>query len=123
MGGLLDAHLRMSRGGVQAVPAAAAIAFDFVYVHRFQDGNGRIHRYLHQPRAGNGIEDHRTTVQAAWCPTSSCSAPDQRHVAAQAQAKRAKLTDAEVADAEAVMRDPFALNADTHERDERQAAR
>lgn len=28
------------------IVAAAALAFGFVYVHPFQDGNGRIHRYL-----------------------------------------------------------------------------
>jgi Fic family protein len=28
------------------VVAAAMLAFGFVYVHPFEDGNGRIHRYL-----------------------------------------------------------------------------
>ena len=32
--------------GIDAVIAAAVLAFGFVYVHPFQDGNGRIHRYL-----------------------------------------------------------------------------
>jgi Fic/DOC family len=32
--------------GIDAVIAAAALAFGFVYVHPFTDGNGRIHRYL-----------------------------------------------------------------------------
>jgi len=31
---------------LDAVIAAAVMAFGFVYVHPFQDGNGRIHRYL-----------------------------------------------------------------------------
>jgi hypothetical protein len=31
---------------LDAVIAAAALAFGFVYVHPFEDGNGRIHRYL-----------------------------------------------------------------------------
>lgn len=31
---------------LDAVIAAAVLAFGFVYVHPFQDGNGRIHRYL-----------------------------------------------------------------------------
>jgi len=32
--------------GLDVVIAAAALAFGFVYIHPFQDGNGRIHRYL-----------------------------------------------------------------------------
>jgi hypothetical protein len=31
---------------LDAVVAAAVLAFGFIYVHPFQDGNGRIHRYL-----------------------------------------------------------------------------
>ena len=31
---------------LDAVIAAAALAFGFVYIHPFEDGNGRIHRYL-----------------------------------------------------------------------------
>lgn len=31
---------------LDAVIAAAVLAFGFVYIHPFQDGNGRIHRYL-----------------------------------------------------------------------------
>lgn len=33
-------------GQLDAVIAAAVLAFGFVYVHPFDDGNGRIHRYL-----------------------------------------------------------------------------
>ena len=32
--------------GLDAVIAAAVLAFGFVYIHPLQDGNGRIHRYL-----------------------------------------------------------------------------
>lgn len=35
-----------SESGVDAVIAAAAVAFGFVFIHPFDDGNGRIHRYL-----------------------------------------------------------------------------
>ena len=31
---------------LDSVIAAAILAFGFVYVHPFEDGNGRIHRYL-----------------------------------------------------------------------------
>ena len=46
MGGLLDANDRMREDGIDPVLNAAATAFDFVYVHPFQDGNGRMHRCL-----------------------------------------------------------------------------
>lgn len=38
------------------VLAAAALAFGFVYIHPFEDGNGRLHRYLiHHVLAGRGF--------------------------------------------------------------------
>ena len=37
---------RATTGGLDPVVAAAAAAFGFVYVHPFEDGNGRIHRWL-----------------------------------------------------------------------------
>jgi Fic/DOC family len=46
MGGLLEANDRMRDDGVDPVLTAAATAFGFVYVHPFQDGNGRLHRCL-----------------------------------------------------------------------------
>ena len=44
--GLLEANDRMRGDGVDAVLKAAVTAFGFVYVHPFQDGNGRMHRCL-----------------------------------------------------------------------------
>jgi hypothetical protein len=44
--GLLEANDRMRQDGVDAVLKAAATAFGFVYIHPFQDGNGRMHRCL-----------------------------------------------------------------------------
>ena len=41
-----DAHRRMEAGNVAPVVHAAAIAFGFVFVHPFEDANGRIHRFL-----------------------------------------------------------------------------
>jgi hypothetical protein len=46
MGGLLEANDRMREDGVDPVLKATAIAFGFVYIHPFQDGNGRMHRCL-----------------------------------------------------------------------------
>jgi hypothetical protein len=46
MGGLISAHTRMEEGGVHPVVHAAAIAYGFVFLHPFEDGNGRIHRFL-----------------------------------------------------------------------------
>ena len=37
---------RVLSGGVDPVLAAAVCAFAFVFVHPFEDGNGRIHRFL-----------------------------------------------------------------------------
>jgi hypothetical protein len=82
--------------GIDPVIAAAALAFGFVYVHPFADGNGRIHRYLiHHVLARHGfnppglvfpvsaailsrIEDYRRVLESysgrllpvvAWEPT------------------------------------------------------
>lgn len=46
IGGLLEANARMRDDGIDPVLMAAGTAFGFVYVHPFQDGNGRMHRYL-----------------------------------------------------------------------------
>jgi hypothetical protein len=46
MGGLMEASGRMRDDGVDPVLMAAATAFGFVYIHPFQDGNGRMHRCL-----------------------------------------------------------------------------
>jgi len=46
MDGLTAAHERMNIGGASAVIQAAAISYGFVFLHPFEDGNGRIHRFL-----------------------------------------------------------------------------
>jgi hypothetical protein len=46
MEGLITAHRRMDEGTVLAVVHAAAVAYGFVFLHPFEDGNGRIHRFL-----------------------------------------------------------------------------
>ncbi len=44
--GLLESCEKIETTGYNAVLAAASIAFGFVFIHPFVDGNGRIHRYL-----------------------------------------------------------------------------
>jgi len=46
MQGLLDAHQTMSEGISSAIIHAACISYGFVFLHPFEDGNGRIHRFL-----------------------------------------------------------------------------
>jgi Fic/DOC family len=43
---LVEANNRMREDGVDPVLKAAATAFGFVYIHPFEDGNGRLHRFL-----------------------------------------------------------------------------
>jgi hypothetical protein len=98
MNGLLEANDRMHDDGLDAVLKAAATAFGFVYIHPFQDGNGRLHRCLiHHVLAErkfappgmvfpvssvmlDRIDDYRTTLQShsgalmpyiEWRPTPS----------------------------------------------------
>jgi hypothetical protein len=44
--GIIEYDSRLLTGGADPVSAAAAIAFGFVYIHPFVDGNGRLHRWL-----------------------------------------------------------------------------
>ncbi|MEE4274096.1 MAG: Fic family protein [Thermoanaerobaculales bacterium] len=46
MDGLLATHDRIEAGGTPTVIHAAAISYGFVFLHPFEDGNGRIHRFL-----------------------------------------------------------------------------
>lgn len=46
MGGLIELHDRVEQGGVHPVVHAALVGYGFVFVHPFEDGNGRIHRLL-----------------------------------------------------------------------------
>lgn len=59
---------RSLAGGLDAVVTAAAVAFGFVYVHPFEDGNGRIHRWLMHhvlARAGYAPADLVFPISAA----------------------------------------------------------
>lgn len=46
MSGLLENMEKMDDSNVDFVVQAAVIAFGFVFIHPFEDGNGRIHRFL-----------------------------------------------------------------------------
>lgn len=86
MSGMLEANDRMRDDGLDPVLQAAATAFGFVYVHPFEDGNGRLHRCLiHHVLAErkftppgmvfpvssvmlDRIDDYRTKLQAHSAP-------------------------------------------------------
>ena len=46
MDGLLACHRMMKDSAVPALVHAAAVSYGFVFMHPFDDGNGRIHRFL-----------------------------------------------------------------------------
>jgi len=44
--GLIGTNAMLIKNSFDAVLAAAVVAFGFVFIHPFEDGNGRLHRYL-----------------------------------------------------------------------------
>jgi len=44
--GLMEFAERSETGGLDPIVSAACLAFGFVFIHPFEDGNGRIHRWL-----------------------------------------------------------------------------
>lgn len=46
LSGLIETCTRLEKSNFDAVLSASIIAFGFVFIHPFEDGNGRIHRYL-----------------------------------------------------------------------------
>ncbi|MFC2085761.1 Fic family protein [Bacteroidota bacterium] len=44
--GVIEYAERSVAGNIDPIVAAAAVAFGFVFIHPFEDGNGRIHRWL-----------------------------------------------------------------------------
>jgi hypothetical protein len=67
MEGLLAAHKRMDADKVPAVIHAAAVAYGFVFLHPFEDGNGRIHRFL----IHNILARHGFTPEGIMFPISA----------------------------------------------------
>ena len=56
MTGLIETDTLLKTSDYNAVLAAAMIAFGFVFIHPFEDGNGRLHRYLiHHVLAAKGF--------------------------------------------------------------------
>ncbi len=56
MAGLIASHVRMAAAEVHAVIHAAVVAYGFVFLHPFEDGNGRIHRFMiHNILARRGL--------------------------------------------------------------------
>jgi len=46
LSGFIDTYELLCKDDFHAVLSAAVLAFGFVFIHPFEDGNGRIHRYL-----------------------------------------------------------------------------
>lgn len=67
MAGWLNTVGRLIGSDVDPVVAAAAVAFSFVYLHPFEDGNGRIHRFL----IHYVLAQKRFTPEAALIPVSA----------------------------------------------------
>ena len=67
MAGLIAANNRMREAGIDPVLQASATAFGFVYVHPFEDGNGRLHRCL----IHHVLADRRFTPPGFVFPVSS----------------------------------------------------
>jgi len=44
--GMLNADQQMEAAGIHPVLIASMISFGFVFIHPFEDGNGRLHRYI-----------------------------------------------------------------------------
>lgn len=73
MQGVVEYQRRLEGSSVDPVVTAAALSFGFVYIHPFEDGNGRIHRWL----------IHHVLARAGYNPPGMVfpvSAPMLRHL-------------------------------------------
>ncbi|MDQ6665189.1 MAG: Fic family protein [Acidobacteriota bacterium] len=74
MAGWMRLSARLQESGVDPVCTAAALSFGFVFIHPFEDGNGRIHRFLiHHALARSGF-----TPQGLLFPVSAVMLRDRR---------------------------------------------
>ena len=74
MTGLIAADARLRQAEIHPVMHAAIIGYGFVYIHPFEDGNGRIHRFLiHNILATRGF-----TPPGIMVPVSAAMLRDQR---------------------------------------------
>lgn len=46
MKGFFETEVLLSKSDIDAVICASSLSFGFVFIHPFEDGNGRLHRYL-----------------------------------------------------------------------------
>lgn len=44
--GMINSHLKMKNSSISPIVHAAVVSYGFVFAHPFEDGNGRIHRFL-----------------------------------------------------------------------------
>lgn len=59
----LAGHLDRDESGVDPIVAAACLSFGFVYLHPFEDGNGRLHRFVvHHVLGRRGVTPPRFIV-------------------------------------------------------------
>jgi len=74
MNGWMRMVERLKKSRMDPVSAAAATAFGFVFIHPFDDGNGRIHRFLvHHMLSGSGF-----SPQGVLLPVSAVMLRDRR---------------------------------------------
>jgi len=60
LSGLIETYNLLRKNDFDAILLATVIAFGFVFIHPFEDGNGRIHRYLfHHVLAEKGFVSKR----------------------------------------------------------------
>ncbi|MCB1884951.1 MAG: Fic family protein [Geminicoccaceae bacterium] len=74
MRGLARLAGRVAGNQIEPVVAAALVAFAFVFIHPFEDGNGRIHRFLiHHVLTSSGL-----TPRGILFPVSACMVRNRR---------------------------------------------